>query len=51
MDGLEEIILSKLSQEEEENYHMGLLIYGTYEIGRSVGEEREEGREGKQKGE
>ena len=46
--GLEEIMLSEISQAEKDNYHMVSLIYGT-EVGRSVGEEREEERGGKQK--
>ena len=41
--GLEEIMLSEISQAEKDNYHMVSLIYGTKEIAeRSVGEGREE---------
>uniref|UniRef100_A0A452SPW9 Uncharacterized protein n=1 Tax=Ursus americanus TaxID=9643 RepID=A0A452SPW9_URSAM len=41
--GLEEIMLSEISQAEKDNYHTVSLIYGTLGIaGRSVGEGREE---------
>ena len=41
--GLEEIMLSEISQAEKDNYHMVSLIYGTQEIaGRLVGEGKEE---------
>ena len=40
--GPEEIMLREISQAEKDSYHMVSLIHGTYEIGRSVGEEREE---------
>ena len=49
--GLEEIRLSEINQAEKDNYHMVSLIYGTLEVGRSVGEEREEEIGVKQKGE
>ena len=39
---LEGITLSEISEAEKDSYHMVSLIHGTYEIGRSVGEEREE---------
>ena len=38
---LEEIMLSEISQAEKDKYHMISLIYGTEELGRSVGEERD----------
>ena len=42
--GLEEIILSEISQAKKDNYHMVSLIYGTQEIaGILVGEGREGG--------
>ena len=44
-------MLSEVSQAEKDNYHIVSLIYGTEEIGRAVGEEREEGRGSEQKGE
>ena len=41
--GLEEIMLSEISQAEKDNYHIVSVICGTQGIaGRSVGEGREE---------
>ena len=39
-------MLSEVSQAEKDNYHMVSLIYGTLELGRSVGEERDKERGG-----
>ena len=39
-------MLSEISQAEKDNYHMVTLIYGTYKLGRSVGEERDKERGG-----
>ena len=47
----EEIMLSEISQAGKDNYHMISLIYGTQELGRSVGVERDKERGCNQKGE
>ena len=44
-------MISEISQAEKDNYHMISLIYGTKELGGLVGEESEEERGDKQKGE
>ena len=44
-------MLSEMSQAEKDNYHMISLIYGTYELGGLVGEERDKERMSSQKGE
>ena len=46
MGGTGRDVLSEISQAEKDNIHMVSLIYGSEEVGRSVGEEREEERRG-----
>ena len=48
---LEDIMLSEIRQTEKENYHMVSFIYGTSEVGRSGGGERDKERGCNQKGE
>ena len=48
---LEEIMLSEVTQAEKDNYHMTSLIYGTDELGSTVGEEMDKEKGGNQKAE